>query len=382
MKDLSLKAKTVGIVSHIYTTGPALRLENYLVDKSNQVIFIGHPFSFRADTRSFWRHYENGQLKGSGFHWNWSGPEIIFYLRDVWLTIWWLLLMPKCDLLICFDNLNTFSGWLLKKLGKVDKLVFYTIDYVPQRFPNNWLNNFYHWLDRFALEHADITWNVSNLIAEEREKRGVDHRYLSKQIEVPIGIENYPLVTNKYNPNQIVFLGHLRPKQGVEMLLQAMTLVKTKHPSAELVIVGGGPLESSLRKQAINLGLKKTVTFTGFVDDFAKVEKILVQSAIGVAPYTDDDQNFTRFADPAKPKDYMASGLAVVITNVPRIAQKISQKKCGLLVEDNAQALAEGIIKLLKDKKFLAECRKNALQYAQQFSTESIYSQALRSTYE
>ena len=58
-----LTDKKIGIISHIYTTGPASRLRNYLLKKRvKSLLFIGHPFAYRKDTRSFFKKYRHGKL--------------------------------------------------------------------------------------------------------------------------------------------------------------------------------------------------------------------------------------------------------------------------------------------------------------------------------
>ena len=307
---------------------------------------------------------------------------MLFYIRDVFLSIFWGIREERLDLLICFDNLNTFSGYFLKLLGRVDKLVFYTIDYVPKRFSSRLLNNIYHWFDRFAVTKADVVWNVSARIVEAREKSGIERRLKAKQIEVPIGIENYPKLKpiNRIDKFKIAFVGHLREHQGLKMLIDSMKVIVKKLPKARLLIIGGGPLEAELRKQVERLKLNNNIKFTGYIDDFASVEKLLVNSAIGVAPYTDDNETFTRFADPAKPKDYLACGLPVVITNVPGIAEIIEENKCGIVIRDNKKDLADAIITLLTNDRIFRLYRKNSIRLAKRYSATCIFDAALRKT--
>ena len=53
---------SICIVTHVFATGPAQELEGYLREKVGSLLFIGHPFSFRPDTRSFYKSYLNGKL--------------------------------------------------------------------------------------------------------------------------------------------------------------------------------------------------------------------------------------------------------------------------------------------------------------------------------
>jgi hypothetical protein len=150
----------------------------------------------------------------------WRLPEIFLCLKDVFYTFWWFIFASGGDLIVGVDNLNAFCGWVLKKLGKAEKVVFYTIDYVPYRFENLILNKIYHFLDRFCVRHCDLTWNLSPVMVTEREKRGVEKKYRRKQVTVPIGInlEVERFTFGKINRYETAFMGHLREGQGLEFM--------------------------------------------------------------------------------------------------------------------------------------------------------------------
>lgn len=370
------------IVSHIYATGPAWQLIDYLRPRAREVLFIGHPFPYAPDTRSFLRVYRNGALVQERLFWRWRGPAILFYLKDVLLTLWWCWPRARRAVLIGIDNLNACTGYVLQHLGKVQTLVFYTIDYIPRRFPNYVLNRLYHWLDRTAVRVADCVWNLSPVMVKEREKRRVPPRYRTKQITVPIGTvtsgEGDPPLEK--NPGTVVFMGHLRPGQGVENLLLAMKTVIEQTPEARVLIIGGGSLENPLRKMAAALGIDDYVHFTGFVEKFSDVLRLLRGASVAAAPYVDNESNYTRYTDPGKIKDYLASGLPVVITKVPHVAQEIEKRRCGLVVDNTPEDLAKAIIRLLNNKDLRQEFRANALKMAADYTWDQIFAKALART--
>ncbi len=380
---MSLKNSTFVIVTHVYATGPAFRLEEYLQKKIKNLIFIGHAFSYTKDTRSFLKIYKNGKLiKETKFR-KWKGPELSFYFKDIFLTIWWVLkFAPKVDYFVGVDNLNAFSGHTLKLIGKVRHIIFYTIDYIPNRFENKTLNYIYHFLDRLAVRKSDKVWNLSAIMVKEREKRGVEVNCRDKQIVVPIGTDIPSKILNFKNIDRykIVFMGHLREGQGVELLLEAMPDVIKKIPKAHFFIIGGGPLGDKYKKIADRKRLTRHVKFSGFVKEYSDVEKLLKDSAVAVAPYVDDDRTYTRYTDPGKPKDYLASGLPVVITKVPQVAYEIEKNKCGIAISDNKKELTEALVKLLTDDKMLSEFRKNALKMAKKYTWDKIFAKALKET--
>lgn len=378
-----LKNLSITIVTHVYATGPSFKLEDYLKGKVKNLIFIGHPFSFASDSRSFMRLYSNGQLVHEGNFFKWKGPEPFFYLKDILLTLWWCLKYGKNeDYFIGVNNFNAFSGYLLKLLGKTKKIIFYTIDYIPNRFENNFLNSIYHFLDALAIKKSDKVWNLSSIMVEEREKKGISTIYRNKQLVVPIGTDvvKKSLQLKDIDRNKIVFMGHLREGQGVEMLIDAMKDIVKTVPKAHLLIVGGGHLEKKLTNKIDKLRLKNSIKISGFVKNFSDVQVLLRDSAVSVAPYVDDYKTYTRYTDPGKPKDYLACGLPVVITKVPQVAYEIEKNKCGLAVGYNKKDIAEAIIKLLTNEKLLESCRKNALKMANKYKWEKVFDDAFMNT--
>jgi len=383
MQNYELKNSTFVIVTHVYATGPAFRFEEYLQKRVKNLVFIGHPFSYTKDTSSFLRVYKNGKLIKTKKFIAWKGSELSFYLKDIFLTLWWVIkFSEKVDYFVGVDNLNAFCGLILRLIGKAKYVIFYTIDYVPNRFENKILNSIYHYFDRLGVRKSDKVWNLSSIMVKEREKRGVEVQYRDKQIVVPIGtsIPTKIIKDSDRDRYQIVYMGHLLQKQGVEKLIQAMKDVVQKVPKAHLLIVGGGPLEAKLKKDVIRLKLQKYVKFTGFIKEFSDIEKMLQASSIAVAPYLDTEDTYTRYTDPGKPKDYLANGLPVVITKVPQIAYEIERNKCGIAINDNKKELIDALIVLLTNDKMLNTFRKNALKMAKKYTWDKIFDRALSET--
>lgn len=72
----------------------------------------------------------------------------------------------------------------------------------------------------------------------------------------------------------IVFTGHLEPRKGIDLLLQAFASLVSKGARAQLVVVGGShgqalDLGPTLREFVREQGLGQKVTFTGVVADVA-----------------------------------------------------------------------------------------------------------------
>jgi len=379
MKYSKFKELNVALVTHVFATGPSQELEEYLKSKVNTLMFIGHPFSYAKETRSFYRVYEDGKLTRARAGITLKLPEPFSYLKDFIYTLAWTVKIRTCyDIFIGVDPLNCFAGILLNKIKKTRKVILYTIDYVPKRFNSESLNWLYHQLDSYCVVHCSQVWNLSPRMAEERERKGVLND--DKQIVVPIGV-NFARIRHlpieEINRNCLVYLGHLREGQGLELIIRALPKIVKKIPHIKLLIIGTGQLENELKNMAKELGVSKNVEFKGFIEDHRDVEKILSKCAVGLAVYEPDPDSITQYTDPSKPKQYMACGLPVIITRVPWIAKKIEENAMGVVVNYSATELSDAVIKLLNDDELYAICRENALKFASELDWEKIFGDAL-----
>ena len=377
----------VAIVKHAYTVAGGLEQElvDYLNPRAAGVLFIVHPFpQARMPLNSVMRVFDQGKRVREFKTPAPRGPSVIFYLLDIFFTIYsFLRARTRIDLFIGVDNLNAFAGLILRRMGWVKTVVFYTIDYVPQRFENRALNGVYHQVDRFCCEHADCIWNVSAAMMEARRVRWLALDGCAPSLVVPLGcnferIERLPVA--QIHRHDVAFLGTLAPEQGIDWLLENWRAVRARVPDARLIVIGGGAQENALRQQANRLDIASSVQFTGFIVDDIEVERTLARCAVGVAPYAADATSFKYYADPGKVKLYLAAGLPVVITNVPPIAQVIRDAEAGFAINHDDSELTETIVTLLTQDELYERYRANAIRFAARFSWHRIFDEALSQT--
>lgn len=386
-KNLKEKLKNFNIVisSHVSASGPALDLEEYTKNKAKSLLFIGHPFSTKKGAQSFFRSYEDGYVKEGSAVIGRKLPELFVYIKEAVYTFLWVLKKKgSVDLYIGSDNFLSYIGLLLKTLGKVKRVVFYTIDYVPNRFDNKFLNNLYHFFDRQCVKRADIVWNLSEKIAEARkDNQSLGDNALAKQIIVPVGVWLERTKVNqrvKKEKGRIVFLGHLIEKQGLQLVIDAMIKISGEFPKAKLIIIGAGPYGPALKRRVKKSNLQGKVSFLGFIEDHKQVEKELAKASMAVATYVPTPESFTYFTDPGKIKSYLAAGLPVVLTDVPQIARDLVIKRCGIITDYDSTSIYEKIAELLGDETKLSRYSKNALKYASNFDWNKIFENALENS--
>lgn len=383
------KNQNVLILSHyskraISGGGPPQEVRNFLLPYVKRVYYIEHPFPYAEDKRSSITIYENSIMKKQIFTFSKFGPQILFYIMDFFITLYFLLyLRTKFDLCVALDNLNTFSVLPFKKFGIIKKLVFYTIDNTPYRFENKILNSIYHFIDKIACYNSDVIWILSEIMIDTRKKRGISPKKSGKNIILPMGadLEGIKLLPiNKIHRHQIIFVGILLEKQGLQIIIEALPKILEKVQDARLIIVGSGEYENKLKKIAESAKVSKFVDFKGFMEKQSDVEKLLCESALGIATYKPDPNNFTYFTDPGKPKLYLGCGLPVVITDVPLIAKVIQREKAGKIVKYSSEDAANVLIKLLTNEKLYKDYRENAIKLSKHYNTNTLINRAIKKT--
>jgi len=341
---------SIVIATHSFSPGTSQALQDYLTRENKEVLFIEHP------------------LFANVFIW------AIGALDTLWKVI---RTRKKFDLYVGSNNLNAFMGIILKKLGFVKRVVFFTPDYSINRFDNFILNHIYLWMDFFCLRNADLVWNSSSimpvdLMVLEREKRGIPYKYRNKQFAVPDGTDDIktPFLED-IDRFKIGFVGHLKEKMGLELLIDAFNEVCNQIPQSKLVIIGSGPLEKYLRKKSKGLNIE----FTGFVGELSGVYRLLSDCAIGIAPY--EKNTISQYTDPGKVKIYLSLGLPIVISRVPRVATEIEKMNCGIAFDpDNKKELISAVLRLLKDDVFFYSCRINSLKLAEEYRWDKVFERA------
>jgi phosphatidylinositol alpha-1,6-mannosyltransferase len=139
-----------------------------------------------------------------------------------------------------------------------------------------------------------------------------------------------------------LFLGGLKPRKNLAVLLQAWREVAGARPEARLLIAGTGPLEAGLQRLAVSLGLGDRVVFAGRV---AEADKVAYYNAadLFVSPSSLEGFGFTV-------GEAMSCGLPVVVSDRGALPELVAQGEGGFVCRhDDAGELGGRIGELLAD---------------------------------
>lgn len=206
---------------------------------------------------------------------------------------------------------------------------------------------------RFMLAQADHVTAISTSLVRIARAYGYH-----KPVElIPNGIDlkifNPPTYRKRGPRPSIVSVSRLVRKNGVDVLLQAVALLKESEPVIECTIIGDGPERESLKALAVELDLQDHVRFLGELNHDAIIES-LQHSDVFVRPSRSEGMGNAFI-------EAMGCGLPVVGTDVGGIGDLIIDGETGLLANvDQPADLAKKIRALLIDRNLAMKLATNA----------------------
>ena len=179
-------------------------------------------------------------------------------------------------------------------------------------------------------------------------------------IQNPVTVKVEP---SNISENYIVTAGRLIEQKNQKLLIDSFKIVNEVYPDFKLDIYGEGALKETLQNQIETLNLKEVVSLKGAVSDLH--ERIANASVFVISSEFEGASNALIEA--------MMLGLPCITTNYPGANEVIFDGENGLVVErNNVQALADAIMKILKDKDLQSQLRKQALATSEIYKTENV----------
>jgi PEP-CTERM/exosortase A-associated glycosyltransferase len=159
------------------------------------------------------------------------------------------------------------------------------------------------------------------------------------------------------------FIGSFYDYEGIDDLIAAMPSLLMKRPRAHLLLVGGGPMEASLKAQAERSAAAHRIRFIGRVPH-EEVE--LYYSLIDVLAYPRKAMRLTELVTPLKPLEAMAQMKLVAASNVGGHRELIEDNVTGTLFPPgNPAAIADSLDRLFADRANWQERRNCARRFVE-----------------
>ncbi len=252
------------------------------------------------------------------------------------------LAKERFDIIECYQSpfIHTVSAKLISLLKGIP--LFFTWHEVWGDYWEKYLWPFGYFakiLERIVLRFPQKIITVSEKGRRELIKAGVRK---DKIVIIPNGIDLE--LIKKVKPSKekfdAIYVGRLVKDKNVDVLLEAIALVRRKKPKIRVAIVGDGPERKYLESLAEKLNVKKNVKFFGFVERYEDVISLMKSSKVFVLPSTREGFSIVSL-------EAMACGLPVIAIK-GQIGIKIRDGIDGFLVRLDAREIADKIAKAMK----------------------------------
>lgn len=241
-----------------------------------------------------------------------------------------------------------------------------------------WRNRLYHLLDTFATRaaHATVCYVTDDLRRHYRKTHPDLHT-----VVIPNGVSNMDPKQFPRPPEMhedwfnLVIVGRLDLVKGHHLAIDSLA-ARGVSSSTHLHILGAGPSEQELRALAKARGIEHRVHILGFQRN---IYNYIAHCSVLIMPSLHEGLPYTLL-------EAMALGVPIIASRVGGLAEVISDRGTGLLIEPgDAVALGDAIRRLESDSALCAKLGERAQrlqreQYALETMTErylKVYHQAL-----
>lgn len=270
---------------------------------------------------------------------------IVARLKGLKFFYWISYPMPEAQILLAGDR--GLSEGLIKFLfpwlsGRVGRFLLYQI----------------------VLPKADHIFVQSDQMKADLVKRGI---HPQKMTPVPMGVDTEALQNTDIRPTDdsrlegkrvLVYLGILEYARKINILFEALAIVKQQIPNVLLVLVGDTYHDADrewLKTKADEAGVNDQLVWTGWLP-MHEGWRYVRAAELGLSPIP---RGFLLdCGSPTKVPEYLALAVPVVCNDNPDQEQVIKDSGAGLCVPYSAEDFANAIIKMLS----LDKAERNKMQ--------------------
>lgn len=263
----------------------------------------------------------------------------------------WLIKREKYDIVHTHNSKAGFIGRLAARICGISIVVHTIHGFAFHEFEKPPRQALFIFLERLAARFADKLITVSEPLKDWGLRLGIGKKGQYTTIYDGIEINRFILNINIGKKRQefgiksadfvVGVVSKLWEGKGHKCILKAASSVITKVPNVKFMFVGEGYLREELEALTQQLGLNDYIIFTGFRTDIPEITAIF-----DIAVLASFFEGLGRVLLEA-----MALSKPVIATKVGGIVDVVTDGKTGSLVPpNNSVALAQAIIRLLKDE--------------------------------
>lgn len=182
---------------------------------------------------------------------------------------------------------------------------------------------------------------------------------------IPNGVDKkrFRAVDKKKNPFEILFVGRIEPRKGLQFLIDALPRIKKEFPKAKLTVVGGGYKDMRLD---IPSEIENSIKFLGFVSP-ADLPGIFSHASVFVSPAICGESFGIVLLEA------MGTETPVIASSIPGYRCVIEDGRNGLLVApESSKDVADKVIALFEDKNLCKRLVKGGLRTVDKYSWDVV----------
>jgi glycosyltransferase involved in cell wall biosynthesis len=159
----------------------------------------------------------------------------------------------------------------------------------------------------------------------------------------------------------VLYLGRLKRYKRVDLIMQAIAVLKRRGTTVHMIIAGKGDAAADLQALAASLGIDDLVQMRGFVTEDEKRE-LLRRTWVHTLTSPKEGWGISNL-------EAAACGTATIASDAPGLRDSVRNGETGFLVpHGDVDALADAIARVASDTALRDRLGAGALRFAQHYS--------------
>ncbi len=312
------------------------------------------------------------------------GP--VSHLTDFVLTVTPILrnLPGYYDYAICITPHMALAGLWLKKMGKVDKVIYWALDYYPKRYGEgskigggklgNLVEGVYRRLERKLIRDCDILWAVTNVMQEGWRESGYTWTAPFRKVPNMIRTRRESLDWEQRKAH-LIWSGTAREGEGLELISDNWEYLKKElgkqgKTRPELAVT----CRTKFPAKFSNFTRSPGVYYFGFLPSLEEVHKLVAGSLASLATY--QTPSYKKYSDASRIKSALAVGVPSIVSGIQELGQEVQDWGAGVLIPYEKESLVKAV-EFLMDEQENTKASLAAYELAGEYLAERIVQREL-----
>jgi glycosyltransferase involved in cell wall biosynthesis len=188
--------------------------------------------------------------------------------------------------------------------------------------------------EKKVLPEADLVITIVEEAKERIEALGVDRGKICI-VSNTVNTDSIKLIPGKPKHDHLVLFygGGINRHRGLQIVFEAMRLLKERQSGVKLILVGSGSYVGELKQQAERLGLDDNIDFLGF-KPFNEMMSVLAEADAALIPHLRNENNDA--SSPNKLYQYMYLEKPVISSDCISLKRMITETDSGFIYKNDS----------------------------------------------